>query len=535
MYSVNTACRHATTPAAPGRSCATLESPIDVARVRQYGRPMPTAVSPRPKRRSSYGGRYKSDIFTRYQRSKVRSRRYRRFIESECLVPTGRGLGKPYRLRPTHRVWLREAFDYGALTTLVSGPRGMGKTGWMAAVAVAALFDIEGADIIIASTSLRQAMKAYGRAVRIIETSGRMTDEAMVYRNKADPYVEIPTRGSTLRPLPAEEKYIVGESPSTILVDEIGYVDRDTYEAMQTSLGKADDATLVGFGTPGLGVIAGDGEPNVMYQLREQTRGESPPADLRYVEHAARTTDDPADKRSWKRANPLLGDLVDPRAVALDLATMPPARFGQMRLGLWTQHESAWMPLESWDALDVDTSELEEGAVVALGFDGSIRRDSTALVAYEASRGRLVVLGHWTGARDGPAIPRGDVMAAIDRAFTRYNVVAMYADPWHWRSEIEELAERLGDRVLEWNTASIRRMAPASDAFMAAVMLRELTWDGTPAMRSHVLAAVAKRTSVGDIIARDARRPLDTDLATAGILAYEASRSYVEPVKPAIY
>ena len=496
---------------------------------------MPSATSPRPQRRASLARSGLRDPFARYHRARLASNRARNFIQGECLVPTGRGMGRPYRLRPVHRRWLRAALDSDALVTIVSGPRGMGKTGWIAAVAVWALFDRDGADVIICSTSMRQAMKGYGRAVRIIETSVRMTDTAMVYRNKADPYVELPSRGSFLRPLPAEERYIVGESPTMILIDEVGYVERDTYEAMQTSLGKADDAALVAFGTPGLGVIATDARPNLMYQLREQARGSTPPGGLRYIEHAARPSDDPADRRSWKRANPLLGDLVDPRAVALDLATMPPARFGQMRLGLWTQHESAWMPTDAWDALELDRSPLDDGALVSLGFDGSIRRDSTALVAFEPSRARLVVLGHWTGQRDGDAIPRDEVMATIDRAFERYAVSALYADPWHWRGELQELEARLGERVLEWNTAAVSRMAPASDAFMAAVLQRELVWDGTPALRAHVLAAIAKRTAAGDIIARDARRPRDTDLATAAILAFEASRTYIEPPRPAIY
>ena len=189
----------------------------------------------------------------------------------------------------------------------------MGKTGWMAPVGVAALFSVEGAEVIFASTSMRTAMKAYGRAVRIIETSARLREQAMVYRNKADPWVELPLRGATMRPLPAEEKYIVGESPTLILVDEVGYVDADTYEVMQTSCGKQPGARLVAFGTPGLGIVDSDATPNQMYRLRQLVRSESPPADLRYVEHAARATDDPASQRRGSGPTPCSGTWWTPR------------------------------------------------------------------------------------------------------------------------------------------------------------------------------------------------------------------------------
>lgn len=496
---------------------------------------MGAMLTPRPHRRSTFAAS-RSDLFTKYQGARIASNRARRFIETECLVPEGTGLGQPYRLRPTHRRWLRRALDHEKLTVVISGPRGMGKTGWMAAVGVWALYDRPGAQVLFISTSGRTAQIAYQRAVRIIETSDRLRKQAMVYRNKADPWTELPLRGSVMRPLPAEEKYIVGQAPTIVLLDEIGYVSHDVLEAMQTSLGKTPGSVLIAFGTPGLGVVDSDSTPNQMWQLRQLARSESPPPDLEYIEHAAQPGADPAAIATWRQAyGELLDDLTSSRAVAHDFATLPPSRFGQMRLGLWTDHENAWMPRSAWEALTIDDRPLEPGAIISLGFDGSVGghlgNDSTALVAYEVASSRLVVLGHWKG-----EIRRQDVLDTIEQAFTRYSVQRMYADPPWWRSELQQLAEQLGDDlVIEWNTASAPRMGPASDAFLAAVLKRELQHDGHQALRAHVLNAVAKRTAAGDVVTRDARRPRDTDLAIAAILAYEAARTWTEPPTPAIW
>lgn len=467
-----------------------------------------------------------SDIFTRYARVKDPAKRAIAFIEAECLVPKGRGTGTRYRLRPWQKRIIKAALAKGVLTFFLSGPRGLGKSGLAAALATWALFDRPGAEILCAATSMGRAREVYGRVVGIIEANPRLAEQCQVYRNAAEPWVELPSRGASIRPIPAEEKYIVGYSPTLVLVDEVGYVSSATYETMQTSLGKTDASLLFAMGTPGVGIVGTDEQPNVMWAMRERANGETPPEGLVFLEFAARTTDDPSDVRTWKRANPAVGDLVDPKAVAQDYATMPAHRFGQMRLGLWTQHESAWMPADAWDALEVVPGPIALGSLVALGFDGSVSGDCTALVAYDISTGRIAVLGVWE--RDpsvkGWQVPRAEVVAAIDRAFVDYTVLALYADPWHWRTELQELSRRFGDRVLEWNTAAPSRMGPATDAFLTAVAKREVITDGNATLRTHVLSAVARHTSAGDVIQKDARNPQKIDLAVAAILAYEAGR-----------
>lgn len=485
----------------------------------------------RNKRRSTFAPT-ESDIFTKYASIEPRSARWMAFIEAECIVPSGRHAGELYRLREWQRDVLRQSLD-GALVVVWSGPRGITKSGIGAALLVAALYDRLGAEVAAVSTGMRTARIAFDRATRIIDLNPRLAEQALVLTNAADPRVELPTRGAKLFPLPAEERYIVGGAPYFQLVDEVGYVDPGTYEAMQTACGKVPDGLLFACGTPGLGTADTLGNPNIMYQLRQAAFGDDPPAGMVYIEHAAGAQDDPGDPDTWRKANPGAGDLVDLASIALDYRTMPLTRFQQMRLGLWSQHEQAWMQADLWDGLEVDASELAPGTAVALGFDGSRSGDTTALVAITIDTLRLVVLKSWTrpvGARHW-RVPHQDVDLVVDHAFSTYNVVLMLSDPWGWPGEMEAWTERYGTRHQEFNTAAVARMAPATDAFMVSAVRGDLRWDGTALLREHALAAVAKRTPVGDVIAKDARRPQQHDILTAAILAHEAARIAVpEPV-----
>jgi phage terminase large subunit-like protein len=279
-------------------------------------------------------------------------------------------------------------------------------------------------------------------------------------------------------------------------------------------------------------------EPNLMYAMRERSRSDTPPKAVRYIEYSADPGSDPGKPSTWKQANPAVGRLVDPKAIANDYATMPLSRFGQMRLGLWTQHESAWISIEEWDALPSEAGPPPAGATITLGFDGSVGGDTTALVAYEPASARLCVLGYWERPKDARGswrVPRRDVRLAIETAFERYNVIACYYDPFYWRETFSELADAFGeDRIVEYATNQAGRMAPATDAFRTAVVTGQMIWDGDANLRAHVISAIAKQTPVGDVIVKDARKPQWIDLAIAAILAREAART-AEDVGPAIW
>lgn len=143
---------------------------------------------------------------------------------------------------------------------------------------------------------------------------------------------------------------------------------------------------------------------------------------------------------------------------------------------------------DAWIAKDVverqsKVDEVLPGTAIALGFDGSLRDDSTVLIGSRMSDGFLFPVGVWSKPA-GPAsnwweVPRLDVLASIREAFDRYEVTRLYADPHEWRSDIETLEAELGEeRVIGWPTNQYTRMSAALDRLRTDLMQGGDTEDG---------------------------------------------------------
>ena len=192
------------------------------------------------------------------------------------------------------------------------------------------------------------------------------------------------------------------------------------------------------------------------------------------------------------------------------------------------------MPFGAWD-LCRSERRVEPGQKVVLAFDGSASGDSTALIGCTVGPDPLLwVEGLWENPGDPRwRVPRGDVDAAVDVAFDRYDVLELAADPWGWRSEIEAWAGRHGERrVVEWNTAHAQRMAPATDRMFQAVTKEQLAHDGDPRLASHIAHCVAKSTTLGDLVSKDKRgSPRKIDAAVAAIVALDRAAWHTQKNK----
>lgn len=455
---------------------------------------------------------------------KARGPRRRRFIESFILVPKGVGAGRKLRLRPWQRDLVEGSFAQGVRTALVSVPRANGKSALAAALAVAELFvGPASAEVLVVASDQRQANIVLRMARRMIELNPELAARTHIYADR----LVVPENDSTMIALPADPAALHGWDPSLLIVDELHVVTEAVWEAVTSMTGKRPESLTLAISTPSTSPDC------VMWKLVEHGRtGEDPSFFLR--EFAAPDGCATDDREAWAVANPALGDFLSVDGMEAARRTLRESVFRQLRLGQWVSGSEAWLPFGAWDACK-NKLDVPRGTRVVLAFDGSASGDSTALVGCTLTPTPHVFLeGLWENPGDQQwRVPRGDVDAAVATAFDKYDVVELAADPWGWRSELEGWAKRHGDRrVIEWNTALAQRMAPATDRFYAAVVDRKLTHDDDHRLAAHLAHAVAKRTPMGDLIAKDKRNsPRKIDAAVAAIVALDRAAHHTHTNK----
>lgn len=174
------------------------------------------------------------------------------------------------------------------------------------------------------------------------------------------------------------------------------------------------------------------------------------------------------------------------------------------------------------------------GKIITLGFDGSIRDDSTALIGTCVKCGWQWPVEIWEKdprQADDWEVPRDKVDATVDEAFRSYEVWRMYADPSKWESDLARWAGKYGDRVVvAWSTTLYRKMAVALRAYATAIAEGEVRNDGDSRFARHIGNAQRHPLNFRDdddvplwLIRKDRpQSPNKMDAAMAGCLSWQA-------------
>lgn len=161
--------------------------------------------------------------------------------------------------------------------------------------------------------------------------------------------------------------------------------------------------------------------------------------------------------------------------------------------------QSAFVAPERWDFLARPGETLEPGEPIALGFDGSKKRDATALLAERLSDRRLFVVRIWERPGDaGPdwRIPTAEVDRTVRDVFGAYKVAVLFGDPYLWQDYMDAWAAAFGEeRVVTFPTNVEQRFDRAIERFTTAVGNAELTHDGDETLARHVKNAVLVKGS----------------------------------------
>ena len=312
----------------------------------------------------------------------TRAERVIGFIERHLKTPEGSMVGKPFKLAPFQKKFIRDVYDNKKVTSraLLSLARKNGKTGLIAALLLAHLVGPEArknSQIISGARSRDQAALVYKLAEKMIRMDADLREVVRIIPSQKS-LIGLP-RNVEYKAISAEAGTAHGLSPVLAILDEVGQIrgPRDDFvDAIITAQGAYDDALLIAISTQ----APTDAD---LFSLWLDDAAKS--KDKRIVSHVyeAAKDADVLDKKAWKAANPALGyfrSRLDIEQQAVQASRMPSAEntFRNLILNQRISTVSPFVSRDVWESCK-DIPELFDGPWFG-GLDLSARTDLTAFV-----------------------------------------------------------------------------------------------------------------------------------------------------------
>lgn len=213
----------------------------------------------------------------------------------------------------------------------------------------------------------------------------------------------------------------------------------------------------------------------------------------------------------------------------------------QYYLNQVTHASDAWVSRPEIMAA-VDTSkEIVPGDTIVLGFDGSRGRvrgkaDATALVGMRLADKHLFTVKVWEKRDMDPQdwSPNvAEVDAVVRETFEDYNVVGFYADPSGWTGQVAQweadfsrqlrVRASQNEPIAAWPRGKDSRVGEYVERLRQALVMQEMTWDGSSALMRHMLNARRRSTRSGYLLYKQfPDSPDKIDAAYAAVMAYKA-------------
>jgi phage terminase large subunit-like protein len=236
------------------------------------------------------------------------------------------------------------------------------------------------------------------------------------------------------------------------------------------------------------------------------------------------------DERTWKLANPALGDfrsLEEMRIMCLRAQEIPAQEntFRRLYLNQWTEQAGRWLALEAWDACQAPP-EAWRGRPCYVGLDLSSTTDITAMVGvypdadgpgfavrvalfapeekirqrstrdrvpYDewARRGHLV-------ATPGNVVDYERVRAELNAWADESDVREVAYDTWNATDLVTRLEKQDGFACVPMRQTFASLSAPTK-ALEKAILSRTLRHDGHPVLRAHVGNVAVETDAAGNL------------------------------------
>jgi phage terminase large subunit-like protein len=206
-----------------------------------------------------------------------------------------------------------------------------------------------GAEVYCAATKKDQARILFNEAERMRKASPALKKRILSFRDN----MNVPATNSKFEPLGADQDTLDGLNPHGALVDELhAHKTRGLWDVLDTATGSRRQSLLAAITT------AGFERESICYKQHEygeKILEQVIDDDSFFVYIACLDRDDDwEDERNWPKANPGLGVSVKLDSLRIQCAKAknePTAlnAFLRLRLNVWTQQNTRWMPIEAWN------------------------------------------------------------------------------------------------------------------------------------------------------------------------------------------
>ena len=452
--------------------------------------------------------------------------------------------GEQLHLRDWQKELVRHVFagdetGYKNRISLLGLPRKNGKSALGSIFGLYSLIlGAKGAGVYSVAAEKEQARIVFADAKRMVEASPELSAITKLYRDA----IELPKFGSVYRVLSAEAYSKEGLNPSATIFDELhAQPNRELFDVMSLAMGaRGRMSTLIAITTAGTRTDQ-TGKDSIAYELynygKRIINGEVEDKAFFMAWWEAHAEADHRLEETWRAANPGFGDICSAEDFVSAVKRTPEAEFKIKRTNQWVNTKSAWLPGGTWDALEEEFELLPDDEYV-LGFDGSWKNDSTALVAVILPRSendvfRVFRVAHWEKDfaldDDSWIVDKNEVSkAVIEYFFANPNCREIVCDPSYWQDEMFQWAEA-GMQVVEYPN-TISRTVPATAKLYEAIMNGKIRHNGDAALGRHLDNCILKIDNQrGARITKDYRNArLKIDLAIALLMAYDRASGRIE-------
>jgi phage terminase large subunit-like protein len=414
-------------------------------------------------------------------------------------------------------------------TVYIEIPRKNGKSELGAAIALYLLFGDgeKGAEIYSAAADRDQAAIVFHVASQMIRQAGALGKRSKIVDSTKR--IVVPGTASYYRAISAEAATKHGYNASGIIFDELhAQPNRELWDVLTTSGGTRRQPLVVAITTAGFDRNSICWEQH-LYAENVKKNIVTDPTFYPCI-FSAPDEADWTDEKVWKECNPALGDFrdLDEMRSLCEKAKQTPAlqnTFRRLYLCQWTQQETRWMPIESWDASAgiVEAKDLE-GEICYGGLDLASTNDIAAFVLVSPdSEGCYDTLPFfWIPAdniRERCLKDRVPYDAWIDAGYieaTPGNII----DDRYIKSRIKELGKQYDIREIaydRWGAAQIvpeledegftmipfgqgfGSMAAPTSELMKLTLARRIRHSGNPVLRWMANNMVVKQDPAGNL------------------------------------